>query len=139
MNTRHDIIHMELCRYVAYKYPKALFHSDMSGVRLTKKQAGHAKRMRKKRGHPDWILYEPRGGFVGLMIEIKPEQETIWKLDGSLRKSEHLAEQAEYGKDLRMRGWCFMFAVGLDEAIRKVDSYMKGKSDAVIKMVPIPI
>ncbi len=134
MITRHDVIQIELCRYIAHRYPKELFNSDMSGVRLSKRQAIKAMKMRKKRGHPDFTMYSPRGSFVGLMLEIKPEQERIYKRDGSLRKSQHLAEQAEYGNDLRMRGWCFMFAVGLDDAIRKVDSFMKGVSNEPIQI-----
>jgi len=48
MITRHDVIQIELCKYVGYKYPKELFNSDMSGVRLTRKQAIKAKLMKKK-------------------------------------------------------------------------------------------
>ena len=123
---RETAIQIALCVYVSLKYPKALYTSDLGGVRLTMNQAKKAAKMRKKKGHPDWTLYEPKGGFVGLMIELKSETAPLYKADGTLRKSQHLEEQAQYGKDLEERGWCFSFARGLDEAIRLVDNYMKG-------------
>lgn len=132
MRNREAVIHRELCKYIRLKYPKVLFTSDLGGVRLTKKQAITAKLLRKKRGHPDLTLYEPRGGAVGLQIELKAESARIWKRDGTLRKNEHLQEQLEYMNDLQKRGWSCTFAIGLDEAIRIIDSYMKGKANATI-------
>jgi hypothetical protein len=130
MISRETYIHIELCRYIALAYPTALFQSDTgSGVKLNRTQARIGAQLRKKRGHPDIIIYDGRGGFVGCAMELKSESTTVFKLDGSLRKDKHLEEQSQYGKDLQSRGWYFTFAIGLDEAIRKVDHYMKGRSN----------
>ena len=134
MRNREQVIQIELCRYVSLKYPKVLFSSDMSGVRLSKKQAVQASKMRKRRGFPDFMIYEPIRArdnhdnmiydFVGLAIEIKSESATVFKKDGSIRKDNHLEEQARWLQDLRERGWCAKFCVGLDEAMKTVDTYL---------------
>lgn len=126
MRNRETVIQIELCRYVSLKYPKELYTSDLGGVRLSKKQAIQASKMRKRRGHPDWTLYKKTEVGCGLMLEIKKEGTVIYNKNGSMRADPHLREQAEYMRLLRKQGWICCFAVGLDEAMKTVDNYLSG-------------
>ena len=65
-------IQIALARYITIKDQNVLFHNDFgSGTRLSMSQAKRQKAMNPKRGHPDFILYEPRNVFSGLAIELK--------------------------------------------------------------------
>ena len=62
-----------------------LFNASMSGVNLGIVTAVIRKRMGCQRGFPDIVIYESRGGFHGMAIELKvkggavqPDQ-IIWK------------------------------------------------------------
>jgi len=137
MNQRETKIHVELCKFVRLAYPRALFHSDTgSGVKLTIAQAKLFAKLRKKRGHPDFMIYDasiiPNPStlelmvYNGLALELKAEGVKLFKKDGEMVLNPHFIEQAEYLKDLERRGWSAKFAVGLDMAMKEVDRYMKG-------------
>jgi len=121
---QEDRIHTALCRYIAHQYPRALFNTDLSGIRLPMSLARKAARLRSSRAYPDLVIYESRGNFSALFIEIKSPGTKIWLKDGSLTKNKHIREQAEMLQALRNRGFLSSFAVGLDEAITLVDWYL---------------
>lgn len=56
--------------------------STLTGANLTVIQAALAKRKGVRRGVPDWMLYQRRGLFAGLAIELKrPDGEGRFSLD----------------------------------------------------------
>lgn len=75
--------------------------------------------------------------YCGLYLEFKKERETLYpgprsknryrSKDGKEYKTEHLMEQANCLHDLRQRGYCAEFAIGFEEAKKKIDEYLGGK------------
>jgi hypothetical protein len=123
-NYRESEVQMALCRYVQLKYPRSLFNCDLSGVNLSKTASGKAKMMRSGKGFPDFVLYESKGIYHGLFIELKAEGTKLCKNDGS-PATPHIAEQSEMIDALNRKGYYAMFACGTDEAIVCIDYYMK--------------
>jgi hypothetical protein len=117
-------LHKSVCDYIRLQYPKVLFNSDMSGIRLTIGQATQAKRLRSNQGFPDIVIYEARCGWNALFIELKRDGERIYKKDGS-PATPHIAEQAECLKMLRERGYEAQFAIGFDQAREIIDQYLE--------------
>ena len=75
-----------------------------------------AKRMKAtgyKRGFPDVFVYEPRGTFHGLAIELKKEK------GGRVSES-----QKEWVEALEMRGYKAAIAKGFDEAVNVLNLYL---------------
>ena len=118
-----DKLHAQVCEYIRLQYPKAMFNSDMSGLKLTMGQAVKVKKLRSSRGFPDLMIYEPRRGYHGFFLELKKPGEKLVKRDGSW-KSEHLEEQSNIIMRLVGRGYYANFAVGFDSAKEQIDSYM---------------
>ena len=78
-----------------------------------------------RRAWPDMFIAEPKGEFHGLFIELKKEGVRLKKLNGDWATS-HVEEQARVLDELRERGYKAEFAVGFDEAIELIDSYLGG-------------
>ena len=75
-----------------------------------------AKRMKAtgyKRGFPDVFVYEARGGFHGLAIELKKEK------GGRVSQA-----QKDWLNALEMRGYKATVAKGFDEAVRVLELYL---------------
>lgn len=115
--------HRAVCQYLKLQYPKVIFLSDGSGVRVTPGIANQIKNLKSGRGIPDLIILEPRGGYHGLCIEMKAKDSTVFKKDGSLRKDKHLEEQWEVLKRLLNKGYYATFAIGRDDAMAIIDDY----------------
>jgi len=65
------------------------------------------------------------GVTSGLFIELKREGTRIKKKDGSWA-NEHVAEQSAVLEKLRAAGYAAEFAVGLNDALKKIDDYLGG-------------
>ena len=75
-----------------------------------------AKRMKAtgyKRGFPDVFVYEPRGSFHGLAIELKKDK------GGRVSTS-----QKEWVEALKIRGYKSVVAKGYDEAVNVLELYL---------------
>jgi hypothetical protein len=127
-------IHRELCRWLALAYPRALFNSDMSGVRLPPKLAVQAARLRSSRAMPDLMIFEPRRNYYGLFIELKNADTRLLLKDGTLTRDQHIQEQAAILVELSARNFLATFARGLNEAIELIHWYM----DELGKPYPAP-
>lgn len=125
--TPEEALHRQICSYLEWNYRGAMFNSDMSGVRISMQQAVKAKHLRSSRGYPDLAVYEPKGSYHGLFIEIKTLQNSPFKKDGSLKSDKHVIEQAHIIEKLKKRGYYARFCVGFDEAKRCIDDYMNCK------------
>ena len=118
-----DKIHAQVCAYIRLQYPKALFNSDLSGIKLTMGQSVKVKNLRSGRGFPDLVIYERRGSYAACFIELKADGVKLWKRNGDWANA-HLREQADMISELIDRGYFASFAVGFDEAKRLIDGYM---------------
>jgi len=114
----------QVCRYLDLAYPKSLYMSDtIANVKLNMTQAVRNKSIQKQGFKcPDLIIFEPRGGYNGLFIELKVV--SPFKKDGTLKKSEHLEGQQKTIIDLLDRGYYADFATGFDEAKKIIDMYL---------------
>ena len=105
-------------------HPKAIYHFDLAGNNLSIAQAGMNRAIQKFRGFPDLQILMPKNGFAGLFIELKAAGTRLKKKDLSYA-SPHLEEQAQVLKMLNEAGYKAVFAVGLDEAMKEIDEYLK--------------
>lgn len=127
MKSSEAELHEAVCNYIRLQYPNILFNSDMSGIKLTMGQAIKAKKLRSSKGFPDLVIYEPINGFNGLFLELKREGEQLFRKDGTF-KTDHLKEQGEILKQLSLRGYIAMFAVGFEQAKYIIDAYLFQKT-----------
>jgi hypothetical protein len=109
------------------QYPNTRFKTDLSGIYLGGKWSllNHVKRTTSHSGFPDLIIYEPRGAYCGLAIELKAEGKSPYKKDGALKKDEHLQAQADWLSALISCGFYATFAIGFDDAKDVIDEYFK--------------
>jgi hypothetical protein len=115
-------LHKQICDYIKLQYPKVLFNTDMSGIKLTIGQAIQAKKLRSGNGFPDIIIYESNKNFNALFLEVK--KETPFKKDGNLKKSKHLEEQDDIHLKLWEKGYKASFVWSFDMAKEIIDNYL---------------
>jgi len=121
----------ELCKWIKLKYPNILYTVDLGGIRLQPHQRGLMK-TRARRGHPDLILQEWfLDKYCGLAIEFKKTGEKVCKLNGELKKNDHLEEQLEYILALRERYYIAGFVCGLDAAKIVISAYLEANSTSL--------
>ncbi len=113
--------------YLKQCFPKTEFMCDMAaGMKLPIGQATLAARWRSSSGLPDVIIFEKRGDWNALMLELKTEAATLWKADGSLRKNDHLENQQAMHIKLRNKSYYACFGKGFDHCRVIIDWYMAG-------------
>jgi hypothetical protein len=96
-------------------------------MKLTIGQAVQIKNLRSSKGFPDIVIYEPKGDYHGLFIELKVEGVKLFKKDGITFVSDHIYEQNIMIMDLRRKGYFADFAIGFDQAKARIDWYMNLK------------
>jgi hypothetical protein len=101
-------------KYLRLAYPDALYCASAGGMRTSYLQAIKMKRTGYVKGFPDLFIYEPRGEFHGLAIEMKKEK-------GGTTSP----EQKRWQDDLRNRGYCSYICKGNEEAIKVIDEYFQ--------------
>lgn len=118
------ILQSQICDYLRQQYPEINFLSDTIGsIRLTGAQAGRNAKIQKKGFKPpDLIIFEPRKGYNGLLIELKVN--TPYKLDGKLKKDEHLEAQAKSIAELKAKNYYATFSWGFDRTQKLIDWYL---------------
>ena len=122
---KEEDAHLAICNYLRMVYPDVIFTSDASGLRLGIGLATKFSRLKSGRGIPDLLIFEPRGEYSGLMIEIKREGQKVFKQDGSLYSDVHLKEQAEILDRLKHKGYATYFCIGSKQGIDIIEEYMK--------------
>ena len=118
-------LHEAVCDYIRLQYPKARFKTDLSGIWLGGKHSlnNHVKRTTSHKGFPDLVIYDARGAYFGLALELKAEGKSPFKKDGTLKKDEHIEGQAMWLIALERCGFYAVFSVGFDEAKQVIDYY----------------
>ena len=127
-------IHKQITDYIKIQYPKVIFNTDSSGLKLTIGQAVKVAKLRSGNGFPDITIYEPNIKYNGLFLEVK--KETPYKLNGELKKMirsrkvngivekyDHLQEQNNMHIRLRERGYCVEFVWTLNHVIKLLKDY----------------
>ncbi len=88
-----------------------LYCASAGGVKTSFTQAVRMKRTGYKKGFPDLFIYEPRGIYHGLAIELKREYQYP------------TPEQKAWITELDNRGYKAFICKGIDEAIKVIDDY----------------
>jgi hypothetical protein len=99
-------------KYLRLAYPNLLYCASAGGMRTSYLQAVKMKRTGYVKGFPDLFIYEPRGGFFGLAIEMKKEKGGVAS-----------PEQKRWQEQLRNRGYASYICKGNEEAIKVIDEY----------------
>lgn len=115
---------LALCDYIRLQYPKIIFNSDHSGIRVGKGLANKVKRLHSENGIPDLSIDEPRGGWFGLKIEMKATGNSPFRKNGMLKDNDHLRTQWKMLMRLSNKGYLAGFCTGFDQAKELVDWYM---------------
>ena len=99
-------------KYLKLAYPEALYCASAGGMWTSDSQRIKMARTGYVKGFPDLFIYEPRGEFHGVAIEMKKEKGGVAS-----------PEQKRWQEQLRNRGYCSYICKGKDEAIKIIDEY----------------
>jgi hypothetical protein len=118
-------VHIQVCKYLKLQYPGILFLSDFAaGIKMSIGMANRQKMMKSDHSFPDLMIFEPRGGYKGLFIELKRDRDALYNKDGSFKSSDHIADQYKTLNELRKKGYYAYFACGFDVAKNIIDNYL---------------
>ena len=139
-NSEHNL-YEQIARYLQQQYPNVIYRFDVGAdLKLTPGQAAKHKRLHPERGYPDLYIAESSeninskdwngivrewGFYFGLYLEIKTESNSPYKKDGTLKKDQHLEEQARMLEKLRARGYKAEFGVGFEGCKKIIDEYLR--------------
>ena len=105
-----------VCKYLDLN--NVLYCGSMGGnyqphfsVRMKAKKSGY------KKGFPDLFIYEPRGKFHGLAIELKVGYNRATK------------DQLWWRNELNERGYVAEICTGIDDALEVINRYLEGKTE----------
>jgi len=116
------ILHKTICKYIKLQYPKVIFITDGSGLRVSIGEARRLKQLRSSNGIPDIIIFKPCEYYHGLFLEVKAKKP--YKKDGDLFANEHLQEQSNMINRLMGLGYYAKFVWSFNQATKIIDDYM---------------
>tara|TARA_R110002020_G_scaffold92899_2_gene224462 strand:- start:14776 stop:15111 length:336 start_codon:yes stop_codon:yes gene_type:complete len=101
----------QVCNYLDFK--NVLFCGSMGGqYQMHFSQRIKSQKSGYKKGFPDLFIYEPRGNYHGLAIELKVGYNKPTK------------EQREWIEKLSNNGYFAAVCRGIDETIETIDKYL---------------
>lgn len=118
-------VHKAVCNYLRAVYPDVVFFSDMSGLKVSIGVATDMKALRSSSAIPDLFVASPQGEFKGLFIEIKATRDDAFRVDGTLRQTDHLYKQAKMLDKLEHLGYHAVFGCGQNECQKIIEDYFK--------------
>lgn len=110
---REELEQERLIKILDKKYPRVLYCASAGGLWTTKLQGGKMKAAGYKKGFPDIMIFEPRGGYSGLFIELK-------RITGGTVSP----EQKEWLGRLNARGYMAIVCKGCMNAVAALDKYL---------------
>lgn len=124
---RERVVQSRLAGWLRAEYPDIDFYNDWaSGAYLTKGQNDARLELASRNGWVDLFIPEPSRGFHGLFIELKREGVRPYLKDGkTLVADPQIRKEAEFLARQRSKGYCAMFACGLETAKEKIDWYFE--------------
>ena len=114
----------QVCNWLKIQYPKVLFASDtIASIKLTPQQQLRNKKIQNSDFKlPDLLIFEPKGNFSGLFIELKVK--SPFKKNGEILKDEHLEGQLKTINDLKSKGYYACFSWSFEMTISIINQYM---------------
>jgi hypothetical protein len=124
-------LQISISDYLKLQYPKVVFLSESSGIRVSIGQAKKLQRMRSFDALPDMFIAFPNGKFHGLFIELKTEESSPYLKDGSISTKPHIQAQLKTLKKLHELGYAAVFGVGFNDTKKKIDNYFALKTSTL--------
>lgn len=121
--TKEQVEHSTLCNWLRLQYPKLLWWHTPNESRKTPFERYLVSMMGVKKGVSDFIIIEKRGGFNGLVIELKAKDVKVFKKDMSC----YYPEQQEFLKRMSENNFYSCFCSGFEDAKTVIDNYMNLK------------
>jgi hypothetical protein len=124
-------LYEQLAQYLNLKHPSLLYRFDQGGMWTSSHKARNLYGRLNRRAFPDLFIYKTEFGDgtinvrAGLALELK-RQGTKLKTKAGRWVNEHVSEQAEVLDELREQGYYAEFAVGFDDAVEYIESYLSG-------------
>lgn len=112
MKNEEALIQEAVINYINAQYPNLLYCASAGGVRTSMKQAVKMKKTGYVKGFPDLFIYEPKGQWHGLAIEMKTAK-------GVMSQS-----QKDWQAKLINNGYQAVTCKSFDEAKKVIDDYM---------------
>ena len=121
---------LKFCKSLKKDYPDLLYRSDVqSAAKRTHYMRDIMAILDPESGWPDTQILLPTTLYLGLWIEIKKvpknQGESIYMIDGSFKKSEHIENQCRMHDILRNLGYKVEFAEGAENAMEIVKEYLR--------------
>lgn len=113
--------------YINLKYPGTQFLCDVAaGMKFSIGMSMLVKRWRSNKGLPDAYIFSPKGKYLMLQLELKSDDASLFKKDGTLTKNPHLEEQAAMHSVMKNLGYMALFTKGYEHTTAVIDWYMNG-------------
>lgn len=112
-NITEESVQAAIVKYIKWKHPNVRYCASLGGIRTTFRQAAKAKRTGYIKGKNDLDIYEARGGYHALFLEIKKD-----------KKSYPTPEQKRWLQDMEQRGYHAIVVKGVDEAVEAIEKYL---------------
>ncbi len=106
-------VQSEIAAYAGLAYPWALITCSVAGTFVNLGMVMKMAKLGYRKGTPDLLVFEPRGGYFGLLLEVKAK-------DGSLSP-----EQVEFLNRAALRGYKTAVCWSREEGIAVLDAYLK--------------
>lgn len=110
---QEENLQIKIIQWLDMQYPNCLYCSTLGGMRLTIGQAVKIKRMGYRKGIPDLILYEPRGQYKALFLELKS------------KKGKMSEYQKKWQTELNERGYKSVCCNDFYECVKLIKNYLK--------------
>ncbi len=128
MRKHEETLQIQVARYISLQWPKVLFTSDASGLKLPIGLAMKVKRQRCQRWKiPDLLILHPSNGYHGLCMELKNSLDDVFTKKGELRQDQHIIAQSEAIKHLQDLNYKALFVCGFDHARQTLKEYFNEK------------
>lgn len=115
-----DILQSKVVRYLKEYYPNVKYCSSIAGAYISSRvQRAKIVRNGYVRGKNDLDIYEARGGYFALMLELK-------------EKAYPTKAQKEWIEAMNERGYCAMVTRGYKETISVIDEYLSKERTRII-------
>jgi len=115
----------QIAQYLRTAYKDVMFLSDVrASLKLTIPQQVRAKKLQAESfACPDMIIFFPSQGHHAMFLEFKAD--SPYKLNGELKRSDHLDAQWKAILRLRKLGYHADFYWSVDTAMATIKAYLK--------------
>lgn len=119
-------VHNQVCKYLKAQYPNVMFLSDFAaGMKMSIGMASRQSLQKSNHAFPDIMVFEPRGGYHGLFIEVKRDDSIFYKGTREIKPVQHILDQFECMYQLNRKGYRADFGCGFHECKKLIDNYLK--------------